>query len=833
MEEEKYKSLLIVNESSDAQVTLYLYSTWDFICWLSLESKIIKPNEKCLHRSESRFKFKLVARFEDNRPKKVLLEADEWIEDKLFKITESLDVIEGKLADFPVEKTICLRKLQRDKELKSTNGRRNLYDILGLDMDQVRNMPKEEQIKAIKKGFRREIQRWHPDKNFGDDENAKEIIMAHEILLDDEKRARYHNEADYDKGFLSSKRWKAIFMPECFTSEQKKCYRERMIMFALSLGIAIGGIALTVGTAGLAAPVAVALGATFGGGFIGAGMQSLQHTVNRESVVDRCDKKKWLLKAGIGFLGGAATGGAAAGITAGVAGLGSAAAESAALSAGKYIAIGAGSGAVGGVLSSLATDAGRKFADGEDVTLKQVLAHAVCGAAIGAAAGTAGGVVTKSIVATQTSSAAANLEGEIGEQIVILTGARRLGNVLARNVSRALTESGTEAIMGSVAQFAEERLDDSVENRNPGEHFTSGVQNLAASAAKGLTVETGGALASHAWNEIKVGKRVNKELIRTPLVDIDETSVVGENEHITRARVRGDLSKENNEHLVNWQGDSKYSFRYQPLDTDEPSSAESSLSESETFSKNFEDNDDRDKSDARDVPEDCKFKYISEGDWISKMVVSYFLKGIKDIQEVSGSGKCVTVPSTARRVEVRFQVRRPFWGDVKKYDRFKRRWCQPNQPHVFRYYTPPPFCTFTISGDLWSEAVMAFSVQDKSEPEDCKFKYISEGPWISKMVVRYFQNGRENIKEVSGSRKFVTVPSTASRVEVRFEVKRPSWGEVKKYDRFKGRWYKPSEPHVFRYDTPPPLRTFTISGGLWCEAVMKVTNEYHDEINEM
>ncbi|KAL9957693.1 hypothetical protein ACROYT_G034621 [Oculina patagonica] len=709
MDQERYKSLLIVNESSDAQVTLYLYRRWDFLCWLSLESKIIKPHKKYLHRSDKRFKYEVVARFEDNRPKKTLLGPEEWDEDKLLKITESLDVTEGKLEDFPEEKTVCLRKLQRDKELKGTNGRRNLYNILGLDMDQVRNMPKEEQIKAIKKGFRREIQRWHPDKNFGDDENAKEIIMAHEILLDDEMRARYHNEADFDKGWLSVKHYKAIFKPECFTDEQKKAYRDRMIMLALSLGIAIGGCALTACTAGAAAPVAVALGAVFGGGLTGAGFQSALHTMNRESVVDGCDKKKWLLKAGIGFLGGAATGGAAAGITAGVAGPGSAAVESAAISAGQYIVIRAGSGAVGGGASSLAIDANRKFADGEDVTWKQVLGHAVCAAAIGAAAGIAGGAVTKSIVATQTSAAAANIEGEIEgnieEEIVILTGARRLGNVLARKVSRALTEGGTEAVMGSVAQFAEERLDDSVENRNPGEHFTSGVQNLAASAAKGLTVETGGALASHAWNEIKVGKRVNKEL-RTPLVDNDETSVVSENKHITRARVRGDLSKENNEHLVNWQGDSKYSFRYQPLDTEEPSSAESSSSESETFSKNFEEDANRDKSDARDVPEDCKFKYISEGAWISKMVVSYFLRGKKDIQEVSGSGKCVTVPSTARRVEVKFQVRRPFWGDIMKYDRFKRRWCQPSEPHVFTYDTPPSVRTFTISGGLWYEAVM-------------------------------------------------------------------------------------------------------------------------------
>ena len=121
----------------------------------------------------------------------------------ILKITNSLDLIEGRLEDFPEEKTISLRKAQRDKELESTNGSRNLYEILGLNIDLVRKMPKEDQIKAIKKGFQKEIQRWHPDKNFGDNENAKEIIMAYDILKEEGKRARYHNEAGYDKGWLS------------------------------------------------------------------------------------------------------------------------------------------------------------------------------------------------------------------------------------------------------------------------------------------------------------------------------------------------------------------------------------------------------------------------------------------------------------------------------------------------------------------------------------------------------------------------------------------------------------------------------------------------------
>ncbi|XP_074621343.1 uncharacterized protein LOC141879890 [Acropora palmata] len=709
--EENYKSLLIVNESSDAWVTLYLYPTWDFLCWLSFESKIIKPNGgKYLHRSSKGFKFKLVARFKDGRrSKRTLQNLEEWDEDKLLKIISSLELTEGKLKDFSKEKRVCLRKAQRDNELKFTNGRRNLYEILGLDMNQVRKMPKEDQIKAIKKGFHKEIQRWHPDNNFGDDENAKEIILAYEILKDEEKRARYHNEDDYDSayGWVSLKRWKAIFWPECVTEKQKKSYRHRMIMFALSFGITIGGITLTVVTGPLT-PI-------IGLGLFGAGLQSLLHTVSRKSIVDECDNlwqqyKQWLIKAGIGFVGGAVTGGAAAGITKQIA------KEFTVLSMGQFVGIGAGSGAVGGVAQSLATDAARKFSDGDHVTWKQVLGHAAVGAAVGAAAGAAGAAVTKSVVGNKEVPASAKIGEKIEKQLAIQTGAGRLGRILLQRIPRALTEKGTEAVMGSVAQFTEERLDDSLENRNPGTHLVAGVQNVAINALKSLAQETGGAIASHVWNEIKVDRRVKNapsQRHMTPSID-DDTSVEGprvdadENEQITYEKVKKELSEKNNEHRVNWRSHSKYSFSYQPLVSEEPSSYDQGTSLSTTSEEDAED-DVRDQSEVSDIAEDCKLKYISYGPWFSKMVVSYSLKGERVTQEVCRSGKSVTVPGNAAQLEVKFQVMRPFWGDLKKYHRFERRWCEPDQPHVFKFNTPPPLRTFTISGGLWYEAVMRVS----------------------------------------------------------------------------------------------------------------------------
>ena len=756
MSDEQYKSLLIVNESKDASITLYLYSSLDFLYLISFSSKIILPGQKYLYRSKDSFKFKLVARFED-KPKQTLLKPRTWDADKLLKVTEDLRLTEGKLEDFPSEKRVCLRKLQRDKELNTTSGKRNLYAILGLDMDQIRHMPREEQKEAIKKGFREQIKRWHPDKNFGDEDIAKEIIMAHEVLLDDEMRARYHNEADYDKGWLSPSRWRAIFNPERFTVEQKKTYEKRMKMFALSLGITIGGIVLTAVTAGLAAPAVVTVGGVLGSAMIGAGLQSLQHTVNEKSVVtEECDTTKWLVKDGIGFVLGAVIGLAAVGITAGVAGLGKSAMESTAVKMGQYIKIGAGTGAAGGAVSSVASDAGRKFVDGEEVTLKQAVCHVALSAFIGAVAGTAGGAITKAFVSGETSATTANIKVEVGEQIAILTGARRLVKVLAKNIPRALTKSGTEAVMQTAGQFVVERLDDSVENQSLGQHLVKGARKTPKVGVR----ESVTGLLSEAKNKIKVSKRVkkysnddksgrlgnkrverlkislenNEHLVKyeesscsatyQPLVPSEQMDPPSANEYVnpvvdidgevglndSRGQVKHERFEENKEHLIKL-GESACSPTNQPLESDQLLENETSplpvVSEEACVLEKRE-------SDQR---EEIKIKYISEGAWISRMIVSFFLDGKKTTQQVSGSGKFVTIPSRARDIEVKFQVRRPFWGDVMKYNRFREAWFRPYEPHVFRY-DKPTNRTFTISGNLWWEAVMGVTNEYHDETKE-------------------------------------------------------------------------------------------------------------------
>ena len=483
---DEYKSLLIVNECDDAKVTFYIYRAW---LPISVTSKILQPYEKYFHREKKMFKFKLVVNFDDEREKKEFPGPLELIRDTLIRITQSLECVEENLADYPLEKRICLRKMHLRNELTSTSGKVNLYDILGLDMTDVRKLSINDQIKTIERAYRQQMKIWHPDKNFGDDEIAMQINVAKETLVDNGRRACYHNETDYDKGWFSVKRYKAIFWPDCYTEEQNKAYWRRIGMMAASLGLAIGGVILTAVTAGAAAPAVVVCGAIFGGGFTGAGMLSGKHTISKDSVVNGCNAKSWALKAGIGFVGGAVTGGAAAGITAGVVGIGSAALESGAVTFGQYAGTGAGAGAVGGVVSSLTSDVAKKFVDGKEVTLKQCLGHAVAGAVVGAVAGAFGGLATKGIVDRQTTAGSATLEGEVVEQAAILAGARRFGYPLIQTITKRVTESGARAMGGQAAIFIEERIDESLENRHPMEHVVDGVKNATVGIAKSVGID--------------------------------------------------------------------------------------------------------------------------------------------------------------------------------------------------------------------------------------------------------------------------------------------------------------------------------------------------------
>lgn len=584
----KLKSLVIRNESAKAQVNLNLFTTWDVVCWLPYTSKTIEPNTKFLYSSDKDCKFELVVRLEDKQPKKILLKPQQWIEDRLIRITDSLDIEVDNLAKYPQEKKECIRKMQRDEELESHGEGRNLYNILRLDMGQVRAMSKEEQDKEIRTAFIRELRIWHPEFNDdGDKGIVREVIMAHDILQDREKRARYHNIADYDSGWLSVKRFKAVFWPECETIEQRLAWIKRMGLLALSAGLTIGGIVGVVLTAGFASPWFVTS--------IMGGLHSLQQAISKEAIADGCDVKKWLIKTGIGYILAVMPGGTAIGV---------ALLESTALKVGEFLVCRAAIGALGGAVPSLIFDASKKFVDGQDVTCKQVMGHAAVAATAGAVAAMTGVTVTRAMAGNKTASVSATLEGAIGEPAPQQSEVRSL----ARRSASPLAAKSAKVVIETAADFIEKHLEDSMEN---GSSHGFSVDGL------GLTQE---------WRDV-VKKAISEELF------------------------------------------------------------------------------------------DGKVRYISKGYWLSKMIVSFFVNGKEITKEVRGSGKYVDIPFNARQIKVIFKVLRPPWRDILKYDRFQKCWCEPYEPHVFQYETPP-IRTFTIWGIMRWEAVMIVTDEHHNETNE-------------------------------------------------------------------------------------------------------------------
>ena len=116
-----------------------------------------------------------------------------------------------------------------------------------------------------------------------------------------------------------------------------------------------------------------------------------------------------------------------------------------------------------------------------------------------------------------------------------------------------------------------------------------------------------------------------------------------------------------------------------------------------------------------------------------------------------------------------------------------------------------------------------------------RFRYISKGYWRSKMIVEYKRTNSTGLftAQANGSGESIEIPADSKEIQVRFEIDRGCWCYLKKYDRFNNVWCVPNAAHIFRYDKDPVVRTFTIGGPLYYEAVIKVTNGYHESVDDM
>ena len=139
---------------------------------------------------------------------------------------------------------------------------------------------------------------------------------------------------------------------------------------------------------------------------------------------------------------------------------------------------------------------------------------------------------------------------------------------------------------------------------------------------------------------------------------------------------------------------------------------------------------------------------------------------------------------------------------------------------------------------MWEPEMISIVLRRRSiqqKEQGGRISYIPKGWWESKLVVQYINDKNKLEKhEATASSCPIEIPNNVKDIEVRFEVLRfiATWCDVKKYDRFEKCWSEPTEPHIFKYDKPV-TRTFTINGGLYYEAVMKVCDDGNDEVDDM
>ena len=623
------RSLLIINKSSEAHLKLKLYVSCDPVCFMPHTSKEIKPNGKLFYTSEWGCKLELAAVLKDpKQPKKVLLKPQQWVGKKYVRITESLDVIEDDLSNYPEEEKEGLRKINRDKELGLTSdGRRNFYHILRLDMDEVRKMSQNNQDKEIARAFLSELQIWHPDHNEdGDVAMVRELIMAYSILKDREKRARYNNLTDYDKGWLSGKRFKAVFWPECETVAQRLAWMKRMGLLALSAGLTIGVVVTIVLTAGLSSPWSQCA--------VKGGFDSLRESISKEAVLDGRDVQKHLISTGAGYLLAFLPGGAA---------IGASLVQSAALSASEFLGIRIAIATGCATVKSLRIDA-KSFMDVGKITAKQAFCHAACHCTAAVAAILTEHAIPKDMRLGTAAETNSNLEiaaEEIGEQ--------------------GLTDQAKSSLLERIPNFT-----------------------------KVITEKAGQLLTAEKHSDDTEADLPEAEIFSLP------DDVVLETAFELKALAEKSLQHDNLEDL---------SFEEGNVDGSECTQDDAEVHLTDEQSNNG-----------------AIVMYLCNGWWysgLSKMIMSYLLTNEELTKKVRGNGKQVKIPYNAREMKVRFKIWRPTsgWGDVFKYDRLKRCWCEPYEPHVFHYPTPVTR-TFTIEGTLWWEAVMKVTDKHHNEKDD-------------------------------------------------------------------------------------------------------------------
>jgi len=118
------------------------------------------------------------------------------------------------------------------------------------------------------------------------------------------------------------------------------------------------------------------------------------------------------------------------------------------------------------------------------------------------------------------------------------------------------------------------------------------------------------------------------------------------------------------------------------------------------------------------IPEHNFFTFRDDGKGLFiKMHVQYILHG-QEFTIIKKSRELFTLPPRARSITVHFEAARgPKYSIIKKWNRKKKDWVVPTEPHIF-YYDYPPCRRFIIDGIPFYEKVVSIQKEDNLEVED-------------------------------------------------------------------------------------------------------------------
>ncbi|CAC5410689.1 dnaJ [Mytilus coruscus] len=835
----EYKSVLVKNNTNDCKAAIYFYHRYDPVCFISSSSKLLSPGSSYLHRCEDNFKFKIQTIYKTS--KNIVVGTRKWVRDTHFNISGSTMVVESNLDDHTLEKTICIRKINVSKETSLGEGR-NLYEILKLDFKEIRKLDKDKQDQEIKKAYHKEIRRWHSDTagELGDNEMAHEVIAAYEILKDRERRAEYHNKADYTEGWLSKARWRSIFWPECETKEQIWRYRKRMALFLMSLGIGFGGVA----------------SGTLVAASLGGSVQSFMRTINCKSIEKGCDFEDWAKSLGIGFIAGAITGATGAEITNGVSAIG----RNAGLASG------------GGAVFSLAADAEKKFVDGVDVSFKQVFGHAVAGAIVGGVTATAVGAVAN--------VSSTNIAGPFAPSL-------RDGISLEKFTKYAVTNKGSEAVLGTVTGFVEERLDDEQENRPIGEHVTDRgkqfVGNVLLDIGNGVLSSTVGHITNQnnddsISNVDRSDRRSHSEKFYGSSESAHSSSNLSTNSDIkTQSASSGTGTHSSSSNRNTHSASSNRGTIPAISDSVKRSSISDKITNFARLKKRTNpSSSDRGSysSSSNRINNSFSFKKGSNSASSDKTIhLAIYKKKVNLVisdrgTHSSSSGRIDHTASSERGTHSSSSDR-----SIRSasFDRGTHSSSSDRSVHSASFINSASSEKYTNLADSCSRSDSVsntdseckvldqeswlkwktYTVKPKYNPHEpskemayvpiqlesvsatkARFRFLSN-KWFTQMIVEFKEKGDVDVKKTTENGTAIEVPMNAKDVKVYFQVMRffKMWYDVKKWNRFENKWY--DEPHIFRYEMPPEQRVFTLGGSLFYEGVIKVTDERHDDVKDM